>query len=105
VTASSRDVAGVGRGVHALIPSGPAGPAGPRPTAGQQASAALSALRTVPVQAAVLQAAVALLADLAETAAAQADREAAAATVTLLLDALGTVPLPDQAARRRGTPG
>jgi hypothetical protein len=93
-------VAGVGRGVHALIPSGPAGP---RPTAGQQASAALSALRTVPVQAAVLQAAVALLADLAETAAEQGDREAAAATVTLLLDALGTVP--DQAARRRGASG
>ncbi|MEV0095794.1 hypothetical protein [Streptomyces sp. NPDC050738] len=80
----------MGRGVHALIPSGPTVP---RPSAGQRAEAALSALRTVPVQAAVLQAAVALLSDLAESAAAPGDREAAAATVTLLLEALDTVPV------------
>jgi hypothetical protein len=89
VTATSRDAAGVGRGVHALIPSGPAGQ---RTTAGQQASAALAALRTVPVQAAVLQAAVALLTDVAETATERGDREAAAVTVSLLLDALGSAP-------------
>ncbi|WP_329113215.1 hypothetical protein [Streptomyces sp. NBC_01465] len=89
MTASSREVPGVGRGVHALIPSGPTGP---RPTAGQQASVALAALRTVPVRAAVVQAAVALLTDLAETALVQGDRDAAAATVTLLLEALDTAP-------------
>ncbi|MEU6965043.1 hypothetical protein [Streptomyces chrestomyceticus] len=75
----------LGRGVSSLIPQS-AGPATDTPAG--QAAAALAALRTVPVQAGVLQAAVALLDDPARTAADPEALAAAAATVKLLRAAL-----------------
>lgn len=82
MTTPSRDRA-LGRGVRTLIPAGPQAV-----SPGEQAAAALAALRTVPVPAGVLQAAVVLLDQLAD-AEDQAVQDAAAATRAHLLAALG----------------
>ncbi|MEF3118921.1 hypothetical protein [Streptomyces chrestomyceticus] len=75
----------LGRGVSSLIPP-LTGPAADTPAG--QAAAALAALRTVPIQAGALQAAIALLDDPARTAAAPEALAAAATTVKLLGAAL-----------------
>ncbi|MFI6643003.1 hypothetical protein [Streptomyces sp. NPDC050504] len=74
---------GIGRGVHALIPSAPA-----NPSAGERATAALAPLRTVPVRAAAVEAAVLLLTELGTTAQAESVRDACAETVAHLRAAL-----------------
>ena len=77
----SRDRA-LGRGVHSLIPAAAGA------SAAKEAAAALAALRTVPVPAGVLQAAAVLLEELAEDGENDRTREAAAATVAMLRQAM-----------------
>ncbi len=74
---------GLGRGVHSLIP-GPDTPLTPA----DQATAALAALKAVPVQLGVLQAAVVLLDAMAHTTDDEATRTAAQTTAELLRDAV-----------------
>ncbi|MBO1329946.1 hypothetical protein [Streptomyces sp. VRA16 Mangrove soil] len=73
----------VGRGVAALIPQ-----SGTEVSAAGQAAAALAALQTVPVQLAVVQAAVLLLDELAATTAGEDVRATAQETARLLRSAM-----------------
>ncbi|MER8237388.1 hypothetical protein [Streptomyces sp. NPDC094049] len=78
----------LGRGVSTLIPqSAPQAPA-------DLAAAALAAIRTVPVQADVLQAAIVLLQEMERTAEDEHTRSTAAATVQLLGAAVASPPDP-----------
>ncbi|MFF0745563.1 hypothetical protein ACFYVL_34695 [Streptomyces sp. NPDC004111] len=83
MTAPRRERPALGRGVHSLIPGGPTAP-----SADAQVAAVLAGLRTVPVQAAVLQAAAVLLSHLADTTAQEGVRDAATATLAHLTAAL-----------------
>ncbi|MFD3514739.1 hypothetical protein [Streptomyces sp. NPDC058657] len=80
MTAPSRERPALGRGVHSLIPGGPAA----APPVDAQVSAVLAGIRTVPVQAAVLQAAAVLLSHLADTTPDDGVRDAATATLAHL---------------------
>ncbi|MEU8892965.1 hypothetical protein [Streptomyces sp. NPDC048442] len=81
MTAPSRErqVLGLGRGVSSLIPGEPI-----TLSADAQVSAVLAGLRTVPVQAAVLQAAAVLLSHLVDTTDDDGIREATTTTLAHL---------------------
>ncbi|MGW7415263.1 hypothetical protein [Streptomyces sp. NPDC054863] len=82
-----RDRPALGRGVSTLIPSGPGGPA--PDSAPDRARAALAGVRTVPVHAGVLEAAIVLLDERARTSDDETERAVAGATVAMLRAALG----------------
>lgn len=73
----------LGRGVSTLIP-------GPAASSGEQAAAALAALRTATVHVGVLQAAAVLLNELARTGEDGTTRETAATTAALIEQAMRT---------------